>query len=325
MDAIITVRDLRKIYRVGMEKVVALDHINLEIGRGEICCILGPSGSGKSTLLNQLAGLEKPTGGDVLIGKKNISKMSENMLASFRQKNIGFIFQSYNLLAALTAIENVSLPLMFRGVPRRTRDKEAAEMLKRVGLKDRLRHKPNEMSGGQQQRVAIARAFVAKPKIVFADEPTGNLDTKTTVEIIRMLISITRENGLTFILVTHNSELAVFADRVITIRDGLIVSDVRKALTIPADSGLDGKTALLTEASAKTVNEMSEDGFSPTSESAEENHSPPSDEEITYSGHHPDGKPGNTQCEEKTPDSSNLADGVPEQAKSEGEIFCEIC
>jgi putative ABC transport system ATP-binding protein len=229
----ITARNLRKVYRVGTERVVALDNINLQIPKGEICCILGPSGSGKSTLLNQLAGLEKPTAGDVLIGKKNISRMSENMLAGFRQRNIGFIFQSYNLLAALTAVENVSLPLMFRGLPRGQRDREAVQILRRVGLGDRLRHKPSEMSGGQQQRVAIARAFVARPRLIFADEPTGNLDSKTTREIIRMLVDIIRENGHTFVLVTHNSELAAFADRVITLRDGAVLTDLRQQPLLP--------------------------------------------------------------------------------------------
>lgn len=227
MSAIITVRDLKKVYRVGHEKVVALGGINLEIEQGEVCCILGTSGSGKSTLLNQLAGLEKPTAGSVHVAGKNITKMSEDQLASFRQKNVGFIFQSYNLLGSLTAAENVAMPLLFRGVSKHIREREAKEMLKKVGLASRAKHRPTEMSGGQQQRVGIARAFVAKPKIVFADEPTGNLDTKTTIEVMEMLLEMAHQNNITFILVTHDNELAEYADRIITIRDGYVVSDVR--------------------------------------------------------------------------------------------------
>lgn len=234
MSALITVKNIRKVYRVGSEKVVALDNINLEIEQGEICCILGTSGSGKSTLLNQLAGLEKPSAGSVLIGKHNISTMGEDQLASFRQRNIGFIFQSYNLLGALTAAENVSMPLLFRGVDRSVRDKAAREMLHKVGLGDRAAHKPSEMSGGQQQRVGIARAFVAKPKIVFADEPTGNLDTKTTIEVMEMLVGMAHDNNITFILVTHDNELAAYADRIITIRDGKVIDDVRNIARRPS-------------------------------------------------------------------------------------------
>ena len=178
MDPVIKVRNLRKVYRLGKEKVVALENVNLEVPPGQICCILGTSGSGKSTFLNQLAGLEKPTKGAVYINGTNISKLNERQLAKFRQKNLGFIFQSYNLLPALTALENVAMPLMFKGISRRKRNKRAKELLALVGLKGRMKHKPTQMSGGQQQRVGIARAFVANPSIVFADEPTGNLDTK---------------------------------------------------------------------------------------------------------------------------------------------------
>ncbi len=225
--ALISTKNLRKVYKVGKEKVVALDSINLEIEKGEICCILGTSGSGKSTLLNQLAGLEKPTSGSVHIGKSCISVMGEDKLASFRQKNIGFVFQSYNLLSSFTAIENVGMPLMFRGVPPAKREREAKKMLELVGLAERGKHRPNEMSGGQQQRVGIARAFVAKPAIVFADEPTGNLDTKTTAEVMRILVDTAHTFGITFILVTHDTELANYADRIVTISDGKIVSDRR--------------------------------------------------------------------------------------------------
>lgn len=225
-DGSITVKNLRKVYVIGGEKVVALNKINLTIPRGEICCIFGTSGSGKSTLLNQLAGLEKPTKGEVYIDGINISKLKEHQLAAFRQKNIGFIFQSYNLLPTLTAAENVAMPLMFKGVPKAIRMKKAYQMLHQVGLKGREDHKPNQMSGGQQQRVGIARAFVAKPKIVFADEPTGNLDTKTTLEIMEMMVKICRKNHQSMILVSHDDELAQYADRVVTLIDGAIVNDV---------------------------------------------------------------------------------------------------
>lgn len=225
-DGSIIVKDLRKVYLIGSERVVALNKINLTIPKGQICCIFGTSGSGKSTLLNQLAGLEKPTKGEVLIDGVNISRLKENELATFRQKNIGFIFQSYNLLQTLTASENVAMPLMFKGVPKRIRTKLAYKMLGQVGLKGREEHRPNQMSGGQQQRVGIARAFVAKPKIVFADEPTGNLDTKTTIEIMEMMVKICRKNKESLILVSHDDELAHYADRIVTLIDGNIVSDV---------------------------------------------------------------------------------------------------
>ena len=225
-DGSIVVKDLRKVYLIGSERVVALNKINLTIPKGQICCIFGTSGSGKSTLLNQLAGLEKPTKGEVLIDGVNISRLKEKELATFRQKNIGFIFQSYNLLQTLTASENVAMLLMFKGVPKRIRTKLAYKMLWQVGLKGREEHRPNQMSGGQQQRVGIARAFVAKPKIVFADEPTGNLDTKTTIEIMEMMVKICRKNKESLILVSHDDELAHYADRIVTLIDGNIVSDV---------------------------------------------------------------------------------------------------
>ncbi len=225
LSAIIKTVNLRKAYRVGTEKVVALDCINLEIQQGQVCCILGTSGSGKSTLLNQLAGLEKPTRGDVYVKGVKISSMSEKQLAHFRQENVGFVFQSYNLLPGITAVENVALPLTFRGMSKRKRVKLAQEMLKAVGLEGRMTHKPNEMSGGQQQRVGIARAFVAKPDVVFADEPTGNLDTKTTKEVMNLFLKFAREQNITIVLVTHDRSLANYADRIVTIVDGAVVSD----------------------------------------------------------------------------------------------------
>ena len=225
-DPIISVSGLRKVYRVGAEQVVALDDISFEVEAGQIVCIVGTSGSGKSTLLNQLAGLEKPTKGQVLIGKHNISKMTENALAQFRQKYIGFIFQSYNLMPYMNALENVSIPLTFRGVSKSKRERAAKKILNEVGLGHRMKHTPSQMSGGQQQRVGIARAFVAMPKIIFADEPTGNLDSRTTIEVMRMMVRLCRENSFTMILVTHDVELASYADRIITLMDGGIVRDV---------------------------------------------------------------------------------------------------
>ena len=221
----IRVKNLRKEYRLEDDTVVALKRINLEIKQGEICCIFGTSGSGKSTLLNQLAGLEKPTFGDVFIRGVPITRLSERELAAFRQKHIGFVFQSYNLLPFMTAAENVAMPLMFRGESRRKRMKKAVAILKKVGLGNRLKHYPRQMSGGQQQRVGIARAFVAKPDVVFADEPTGNLDSKTTIEVMAMIKSFARRFNQTIVLVTHDPEMAQYADRIITLVDGRIVKE----------------------------------------------------------------------------------------------------
>ena len=211
---IIEVKDLRKVYHIGTEKVVALNHITLDIQEGEFCCLLGTSGSGKSTLLNMLAGLEKPSFGSVRIKGQNIEKMSEKKLARFRQDNVGFIFQSYNLIPTLTALENTAMPLIFRGMSRR---------LRRVGLASHLAHRPTQMSGGQQQRVGIARALVSRPPIVFADEPTGNLDTKTTREVMELMTSMTEDFGQTLVLVTHDLSIASYAHRIIHISDGNIV------------------------------------------------------------------------------------------------------
>ena len=224
----IKVENLRKVYKVGTEKVVALDNINLEIEKGEFCCIVGTSGSGKSTLLNQLAGLEKPTKGTVTVNGEVVSKMNEKQLAVFRQNNIGFIFQSYNLLPTLTAVENVAFPLIFKGVDKKVREKKARAILKEMQMGERMNHKPTELSGGQQQRVGIARAFVGKPAVIFADEPTGNLDSKTTEQVMDMLIDISEKNNITFVMVTHDPELAKKAKRVITIVDGNIVHDTKK-------------------------------------------------------------------------------------------------
>lgn len=223
---IIEVRNLRKVYRIGSERVVALNHITLDIKAGEFCCLLGTSGSGKSTLLHLLAGLEKPSSGTVRIKGQPIEKMSEKQLARFRQKNIGFIFQSYNLIPTLTALENTAMPLIFRGVPRKKRDALARDVLQRVGLGSHLNHRPTQMSGGQQQRVGIARALVSRPPIVFADEPTGNLDTRTTREVLELMTSMTRDFGQTLVLVTHDMAVASYAHRIIHISDGNIVKIV---------------------------------------------------------------------------------------------------
>ena len=224
---VIQVRGLRKEYRLADDTVVALKRIDLDIMAGEVCCIFGTSGSGKSTLLNQLAGLEKPTRGCVYIAGAPISRMNENELAAFRQKYLGFIFQAYNLLPALTATENVALPLAFRGMPKRKRETLARKMLARVGLGSRADHFPSQMSGGQQQRVGIARAFVTRPRVMFADEPTGNLDSKTTAEVMQMICGFARAHGQTIVLVTHDPNMAAYADRIVTLIDGLIVSDER--------------------------------------------------------------------------------------------------
>lgn len=220
MEDLIQLNNVKKVYKMGDEKIIALNNISLSINKEEFICLLGTSGSGKSTLLNMMAGLEKPTKGEIIISNQHLEKMNEKELAKFRQLNIGFVFQSYNLIPTLSAIENVSLGLTFRGVPRKKRDKMAKEMLEAVGLGNRLNHKPSEMSGGQQQRVSIARAFVGKPKIVFADEPTGNLDTKTTMEVMELITSIAKKNKQTLIIVTHDVEISSFTHRVVYIRDG---------------------------------------------------------------------------------------------------------
>lgn len=223
LSSIIQVKHLKKVYRVGTEKVVALNDINLEIEKGEVCCIVGASGSGKSTLLNQLAGLEKPTKGEVIISGQTVSAMTEKQLALFRQSHLGFVFQSYNLMPTMTAIENVALPLMFQGISKKKREKAALEQLVFMGLKKRARHKPTEMSGGQQQRVGIARAFVGDPAVVFADEPTGNLDSHTTAQVMNAILRAAREKHITFVMVTHERDLAGCADRIITIKDGMVL------------------------------------------------------------------------------------------------------
>ena len=219
----IQVKNLYKIFRVGNEKVRALNGVDLTLYKGEFCAIVGTSGSGKSTMLNMLAGLEKPTKGEVIVAGEHLEKMNENQLVKFRREHVGFIFQSFNLLGTMNAIENVALPLTFRGVDKKIREAKAVEMLKLVGLPKHMKHRPNEMSGGQQQRVGVARALVLDPEIIFADEPTGNLDSKTSAEVLGLMRKVVTEKNQTMVMVTHDNHLAGFADRIFHIIDGKIV------------------------------------------------------------------------------------------------------
>lgn len=222
MGAFIQVRDLYKYYKMGDAIIKALDGVSLEIDQGEVVCLLGTSGSGKSTLLNLMAGLEKPTKGEIVISGIHLEKLSEEAVTKFRQLNIGFVFQSYNLIPTLTAAENVSLGLTFKGLGRKERDAMALDILDKVGLADRAHHRPNELSGGQQQRVSIARAFVDSPKIIFADEPTGNLDTRTSMEVMELMTSMAAQKNQTLIIVTHDEEITAFGSHILRMRDGKI-------------------------------------------------------------------------------------------------------
>lgn len=220
IEPIIRTVNLHKVFRMGQEKVHALNGVNLSIDRGEFVAILGTSGSGKSTLLNMLAGLEKPSKGEIHVGGVALEKLNERQLAKFRQLNIGFVFQSYHLIPTLTAQENVALGLIFKGVPRKKRDAMAKNMLANVGLANRMKHKPSELSGGQQQRVSIARAFVDQPKIVFADEPTGNLDSRTSEEVMELIRGMATDFSQTLVMVTHDEDTALHANRIFHIIDG---------------------------------------------------------------------------------------------------------
>lgn len=224
MGALVEVRDICKVYNPGENEVRALDHVSLTINENEFVAIIGQSGSGKSTLMNMLGCLDVPTSGDYYLHGQNVSNMSDNELSDVRNKEIGFIFQGFNLIAGLTALENVELPLIYRGVSKRERLKLADTALKKVGLENRKDHKPSEMSGGQQQRVAIARAIAQAPPIILADEPTGNLDSGSSKEIMGILRTL-NEEGRTVILITHDNEIANQAKRVIKIIDGKIVQD----------------------------------------------------------------------------------------------------
>jgi putative ABC transport system ATP-binding protein len=220
---VIRLEDVEKTYIMGKVKVHALRGVDLAIKKGEYVAIMGPSGSGKSTLMNQVGALDRPTTGRVFIEEHDISKMSDNELAKIRRENIGFIFQQFNLIPRLTAIENVELPMWYAGTPKIKRVRRAAELLKLVGLGDRMKHRPTELSGGQMQRVCIARALANNPDIIMADEPTGNLDSKSSEDIMKILEKLNTE-GRTIIMVTHEEEYAKKAKRTIYIRDGMIVS-----------------------------------------------------------------------------------------------------
>jgi len=227
MEAIIHLENITKNYYLGKQVIEVLKGISFDILRNEYVALMGPSGSGKSTLMNILGCLDTPTGGRYILNGHDVSSMADNDLADVRNKEIGFVFQQFNLLPRLTAAENVALPLVYAGVPRKQRLEKALEVLSRVNLADRSHHKPNEMSGGQNQRVAIARALVNDPSIILADEPTGNLDSKTSHEIMEIFSKI-HEGGNTVILVTHEVDIAEFAHRIVRLKDGIIESDVRK-------------------------------------------------------------------------------------------------
>ena len=224
MGALIHIENMKKIYNPGENEVRALDGIDLDIEKGDLVAIVGHSGSGKSTLMNMLGCLDTPTSGKYVLDGQDVASMTDNQLADVRNKEIGFIFQGFNLISNLDAVGNVELPLVYRGVSKNERKQLAMEALKSVGLEDRMKHKPNEMSGGQQQRVAVARAVAAKPPIILADEPTGNLDTKSTQEIMEILKELHR-SGRTVIIITYDEEIASQAHRVIRILDGRIEED----------------------------------------------------------------------------------------------------
>jgi putative ABC transport system ATP-binding protein len=224
---LVVAKDLRKTYVLGETVLNALDGVSLTVDRGEFVAIMGPSGSGKSTLMNVLGCLDRPSSGSYVLDRHEVSLLSRGELADVRNRTIGFVFQSFNLLSRTSAIENVELPLVYAGVGRKERRERARRALERVGLGSRLEHRPAQLSGGQQQRVAIARSIVNDPKIVFADEPTGNLDTKTSVDVMRLFQELWL-GGLTIVFVTHEPDVALYASRVLVVRDGKIVSDVEQ-------------------------------------------------------------------------------------------------
>jgi len=226
-EPLIWARELTKVYSLGDSELRALDGVTLSVRKGEFLAIMGSSGSGKSTLMNILGCLDRPTSGSYVLDGREVSLLSRGQLAELRNGTLGFVFQSFNLLARTSAVENVELPLVYAGIRKRERRERARIALERVGLADRLDHRPSQLSGGQQQRVAIARAIVNDPKLVFADEPTGNLDTKTSVDVMALFQELW-QGGLTIIFVTHEPDVALFASRIVTVRDGKITSDARQ-------------------------------------------------------------------------------------------------
>ena len=225
MTTLVEIRDASKTYERGKQKVEVLHHIDLDIAKGDFLALMGPSGSGKTTLLNLIGGLDSPSGGSISVGDQRIDKLGGGALARWRAANVGFIFQFYNLLPMLSAQKNVEVPLLLTRLSAAERKRNASIALQLVGLSDRASHKPNELSGGQQQRVAIARALVNQAPILMADEPTGNLDTKTSIEIMELLVQLNRDSGTTIILVTHEPDIADFSKRIIRFVDGHVVSD----------------------------------------------------------------------------------------------------
>jgi putative ABC transport system ATP-binding protein len=239
---LVETRDIHKTYHTGEVEVPAVRGVSLSINRGEFVCIMGASGSGKSTYMHVLGCLDRPDHGDYRLNGRDVTRLSRRELARVRNEEIGFVFQAFNLLARTSIVDNVALPLMYQGVPRRSRRRIATEMLERVGLADRLRHHPNQLSGGQQQRVAIARALVTDPLLMLADEPTGNLDSRTSVEIMALLQQLNREAGLTIVVVTHEPDIARFGGRHVHFKDGRIESDELNRQVIDAATVAAGPT-----------------------------------------------------------------------------------
>lgn len=270
MEPIIRIRGLKKVYRVGEERVRALNGVDLDIYPGEFVCIIGRSGSGKSTLLNMMAGLEKPSRGSIVIAGEHLEKMNEKQLVDFRLRHIGFIFQQFNLFPSMTALENVTMPLVYRGVSVRKRKAAALKMLKDLGLSKHVNHKPSQMSGGQQQRVGIARALVSNPEVIFADEPTGNLDSRTSEEILSLIQAMAKRDNHTLVMVTHDPSVAAHADRVVNILDGLIVDivDQTGGRSAPSGSAAPGASAAPSGSSAPGGSAAPSGGSAPDGGSA---------------------------------------------------------